>query len=64
MKLKAKLGAYSSIVGQSVHLIHEDGRMAGQVIVLAHLDELRDRETLAALLVCIRDAINAKDAAR
>ena len=59
MKLKAEIGAYSSVVGQSVHLIHQDGRMAGQVAILCHTDELRDRATVHGLLVKIADAINS-----
>ena len=60
MHLKAEIGAYSSVVGQSVHLIHEDGRMAGQIAVLCHTDEMRDRETIHRLLVKIATAINAE----
>lgn len=59
MRLKAEIGAYSSVVGQSVHLIHEDGRMAGQVMVLCHTDEMRDRKVVHGLLVKIANAFNS-----
>lgn len=58
MRLKAEIGAYSSVVGQSVHLIHEDGRVAGQVAILCHTNEIRDREVIHDLLVRIAGAIN------
>lgn len=60
MRLKAEIGAYSSVVGQSVHLIHEDGRMAGQVAILCHTNEMRDREVIHGLLVRVAAAINER----
>lgn len=58
MKLKAEMGHYSSVVGNRVHLIAEDGRMAGQVMIIGHIDELREREVQERLLRVICDAIN------
>jgi hypothetical protein len=58
MKLKAKMGHYSSVVGNSVHLHAPDGRMVGQVAFLCHDDTLRDKETQQRLARIICDAIN------
>lgn len=58
MKYKATIGPYSSVVGQSVHLTNELGQMAGQVIILGHIEELRDRDATRRLLVKIAAAIN------
>ena len=60
MKLKAEMGAYSSVVGNSVHLIAEDGRMLGQVAILCHTDDLRDKDVQTDLCRTICDAINAR----
>lgn len=60
MRLKAEVGYYSSVVGQSVHLIHEDGRFAGQVMILSQTDEMRDRNMIHGLLVRIAEAINSE----
>ena len=60
MKLKAEMGAYSSVVGNSVHLIAEDGRMVGQVAILCHTDDLRDKDAQTELCRVICDAINAE----
>lgn len=60
MKLKAEMGAYSSVVGNSVHLIAEDGRMVGQVAILCNTDDLRDKDAQAELCRVICDAINAE----
>ena len=62
MKLKAEMGHYSSVVGNSVHLIGPEGHFAGQVAILCQDDRLRNRETQEALLQTICDAINAKGA--
>lgn len=58
MKITAKLGHWSSIVGNSVLLIGEDGRMIGQVAFLCHDDTLRDKDVQARLCRIICDAIN------
>lgn len=60
MKMRAEIGAYSSVVGNSVHLIAEDGRMIGQVAILCHTDDLRDEAVQTELCLTICDAINAK----
>ena len=39
MKLKAKLGPWSSMVGQGVHLIGPDGRMEAQIAFLHDDDQ-------------------------
>ena len=59
MKIKAEMGAYSSVVGNSVHLIAEDGRMIGQVAILCHTDDLRGKGVQTELCRVICDAINA-----
>lgn len=61
MKLKAEIGHYSSVLGNAVHLIAPDGRMVGQVAILCHTDDLRDKDVQTALCQTICDAINAKD---
>lgn len=53
MKIKAELGQWSSVVGSGVLLIAEDGRMAGQVAILCHLDELRDKDVQTRLMQAI-----------
>lgn len=63
MKLKAEMGAYSSVVGNSVHLMAEDGRMLGQVAILCHTDDLRDEDVQADLCRTICGAINQKGGA-
>lgn len=59
MKLKAEMGHYSSVVGNSVHLMAPEGHFAGQIAILCQDDRLRDRETQGKLLRIICDAINA-----
>lgn len=48
-KIKAEMGHYSSVVGNSVHLIAEDGRMIGQIAILCHTDDLRDKDVQTEL---------------
>ena len=60
MKFKAEMGHYSSVVGNSVHLIAADGRMVGQVAILCHDDTLRDKDAQTQLCRVICDAINAQ----
>ena len=60
MKIKAEMGAYSSVVGNSVLLMASDGRMIGQIAILCHTDELRNERTQTDLCETICDAINAK----
>lgn len=59
MKLKAKMGHYSSVVGNSVHLIGEDGRFLGQIAFMCQDDRLRDRDVQTRLSRIICDAVNA-----
>ena len=59
MKLKAEVGHWSSVVGNSVHLIAPDGRMVGQIAFLCRDDTLRDKDVQADLASVICDAINA-----
>lgn len=59
MKIKAKLGAYSSIVGQPVLLLGEGGRAEAQITLLHHGDMFRDRAKQIELLTVIVNAINA-----
>ncbi|MGK7653193.1 hypothetical protein ACSQ76_12480 [Roseovarius sp. B08] len=61
MKIKAEMGAYSSIVGKSVHLLSEDGRMIGQVAFLCHTDDLRNEDLQNELATLICKAINGSD---
>ena len=60
MNFKAEMGHWSSVVGNSVHLIGQDGRMVGQIAFLCHDDALRgkDMQTRLARIIC--DAINAE----
>ena len=57
---RAKLGKYSSVVGNSVHLIAPEGHFAGQVVIMGQGDRLRQKETQAALLGVIHDALNRR----
>jgi hypothetical protein len=61
MKIEAEMGHYSSVLGNAVHLIAPDGRLIGQVAILCHTDDLRDKDVQTALCRTICDAINAKD---
>lgn len=58
MKIKAKVGHFSSVVGGGVHLFAEDGRMIGQVAFLCQTDDLRGKEVQLRLSRTICDAIN------
>lgn len=59
MKIKAEMGHWSSIVGNSVHLMAPDGRMIGQVAFMCHTDELRDKALQTELASVICDAVNS-----
>lgn len=59
MKLKAEMGHYSSVVGNSVHLIGEDGRFLGQIAFMCQDDRLRDKDVQTRLSRIICDAVNA-----
>jgi len=59
MKMKAEMGHWSSVVGNSVHLLAEDGRMIGQIAFLCHDDTLRDKDVQERLARIICEAINS-----
>jgi len=59
MKFKAKMGHYSSVVGNSVLLIDEGNRIVGQIAILCNTDDLRDKDTQTELCRVICDAVNA-----
>ena len=40
--MKVTVGAYSSVVGGSVHFHEDDGRFAGQIAILCNTDTMRD----------------------
>ena len=60
MKFKAEMGHWSSVVGNSVRLIGEDGRFLGQIAILCQDDRLREKEIQAALCEKICAALNAE----
>ncbi|SMO63896.1 hypothetical protein [Paracoccus laeviglucosivorans] len=59
---RAEMGQYSSVVGQSVHLIAPEGHFAGQVVIIGQDDRLRQKETQEAILLTVLAALN-RDAA-
>lgn len=59
MKIKAEMGHWSSIVGNSVHLMGPDGRMIGQIAFMCHTDALRDKALQTELARVICDAVNS-----
>ena len=61
MKITAKEGSYSSVVGGGVLLLGAKGKMVGQVAFLCHDDTLRKKELQARLGKIITDAINAAE---
>lgn len=56
--LKASVGAYSSVVGGSVHIHEPDGRFAGQIAFLCQSDTLRSRALQGVMCTVIADALN------
>jgi len=56
--LTAKIGAYSSVVGGSVHIHEPDGRFAGQIAFLCQTDTLRDKDLQIAMSAAIAKALN------
>lgn len=58
MKFTAEMGSYSSVVGNSVHLIAPEGHFAGQIAILCQDDRLREKATQEAILKVICDAVN------
>lgn len=59
MKFKAEIGHWSSIVGNSVHLIGEDGRFLGQIAIMCQDDWLRAKDAQTAICEKICAALNA-----
>lgn len=55
---RAEMGHWSSVVGNSVHLIAEDGRMIGQIAFLCHSDEMHEKDVQTSLATTICLAIN------
>lgn len=60
MKVRAEIGAWSSVVGGGVLLIGEDGRMIGQIAFLCHDDRLRERDMQEKLAKICCGAINTR----
>lgn len=61
MKIVAKMGHWSSVVGGGVLLADEKGRMIGQIAFLCHDDTMRDKDMQERLSRICCDAINAAD---
>ncbi|QEU08197.1 hypothetical protein [Paracoccus yeei] len=59
MKMKAEMGHWSGVVGNSVHLIGEDGRFLGQIAILCQDDRLRDKDVQTNICRTICNALNA-----
>lgn len=59
MKFKAEMGHWSSVVGNSVHLIGEDGRFLGQIAIMCQDDRLREKDVQSELCEKICAALNA-----
>lgn len=59
MKFKAEMGHWSSIVGNSVLLIGEDGRVLGQIAIMCQDDRLREKDVQTELCEKIYTALNA-----
>ena len=59
MKLKAEIGSWSSVVGNSVHLIGEDGRFLGQIAIMCQDDRLREKDVQTEICEKICTALNA-----
>ena len=59
MKFKAEMGHWSSIVGNSVHLIGEDGRFLGQIAIMCQDDRLREKDVQTEICEKICTALNA-----
>lgn len=55
--MKVKIGAYSSVVGGSVHLLEPDGRFAGQIAFMCQTDTLRNKALQQAMCEVIAKAL-------
>ncbi|AGT09958.1 hypothetical protein JCM7686_2902 [Paracoccus aminophilus JCM 7686] len=54
------MGPYSSVVGNSVHLIAPEGHFAGQVMIIGQDDRLREKDAQQRLLQVIHDLLNSR----
>ncbi len=55
--MKVKVGEYSSVVGNSVHIHEDDGRFAGQIAIMCQTDTLREKALQQAMCNCIAKAL-------
>ena len=51
------IGAYSSVVGGSVHLHEPDGRFDGQIAIMCQTETLRDKALQQAMCEVIAKAL-------
>ncbi len=56
--MKVKVGAYSSVVGVSVHIHEDDGRFAGQIAIMCNTDTLRDPALQKAMCEVMAKALS------
>jgi len=57
LTMKVEIGSYSSVVGNSVHFIEDDGRFAGQIAFLCQTDTLRPKAVQDAMCEVIAEAL-------
>ena len=55
--MKVTIGAYSSVVGGSVHLHEPDGRFAWQIAIMCQTETLRDKALQQAMCEVIAKAL-------
>ena len=56
--LTAEVGAYSSVVGSSVHILEPEGQMAGMIAYMCQTDTLRNSVLQEAMSLTIAKALN------
>lgn len=56
----AEVGAYSGVVGSSVHLIAPDGRFMGRIAFMCQDDALREKSQQVRMSEIIADALNRR----
>jgi len=56
--MKVKVGAYSSVVGGSVHFHEDDGRFAGQIAILCNTDTMREPALQKAMCEVMAKALS------
>ena len=61
MKLKAKLGNWSGIVGMGVHLIGPNGRVEAQIAFINHGEALRDEVVAGVPVLDLDDVAGASE---